>query len=131
MKEYQTVSYTHLAACTSSHDGLAVGRVANVASGIDTRDVGGLRLALRHDEAHLVEVDQMCIRDRYCSHYGRTHKREIMTEELKKLLQECDTLKARLVVPVSYTHLHHIDGDEVEAIARDAGGGQEEHRAGG
>ena len=46
-----------LAACTSSHDGLAVGRVANVASGIDARDVGGLRLALRHDEAHLVEID--------------------------------------------------------------------------
>ena len=26
---------------------------------------------------------------------------------------------------------HHVDGDEVEAVARDAGGGKEEHRAGG
>ena len=26
---------------------------------------------------------------------------------------------------------HHVDGNEVEAVARDAGGGKEEHRAGG
>lgn len=48
-------------------------------------------------------------------YYCTTHKREIMTEELKKLLHECDTLKARLMAlrPLPAEALKKID----EALA--------------